>query len=68
MTQPIAPARSKITSDIPETNVVGKAEPKVDALKLVKGNPAFVDDIEMRGLLYAKLLTSPHAHARILEH
>ncbi len=46
--------------------VVGKSEPKVDSLKLAKGNPAFVDDIEMRGMLHAKLLTSPHAHARIL--
>jgi len=49
-----------------ETNVVGKPETKVDAVKLAKGNPAFVDDIEMRGMLYAKLLLSPHAHARIL--
>lgn len=49
-----------------EMNVVGKPEIKVDAIKLAKGNPAFVDDIEMRGMLYAKLLTSPHAHARIL--
>ncbi len=47
-------------------NVVGKPETKVDAVKLAKGNPAFVDDIEMRGMLYARLLTSPHAHARIL--
>ncbi|NJL92388.1 MAG: molybdopterin-dependent oxidoreductase [Anaerolineae bacterium] len=51
---------------VPETQVVGKPETKVDSLKLVKGNPAFVDDMEMRGMLYAKLLTSPHAHARIL--
>ena len=51
----------------PETKVVGKAETKVDAVKLAKGNPAFVDDIEMRGMLYARLLTSPHAHARIVE-
>lgn len=49
-----------------EMNVVGKPETKVDAVKLAKGNPAFVDDIEMRGMLYARLLTSPHAHARIL--
>ncbi len=49
----------------PETKVVGKPETKVDAVKLAKGNPAFVDDIEMRGMLYARLLTSPHAHARI---
>ena len=51
----------------PETKVVGKGETKVDAVKLAKGNPAFVDDIEMRGMLYARLLTSPHAHARIVD-
>ncbi|MCB0000891.1 MAG: xanthine dehydrogenase, partial [Anaerolineales bacterium] len=38
---------------------------KVDAVKLAKGNPAFVDDIDLRGMLHARLLTSPHAHARI---
>jgi len=47
------------------TRVVGKPEQKVDAAKLVQGKPAFTDDIEMRGLLYGKLLLSPHAHARI---
>jgi putative selenate reductase molybdopterin-binding subunit len=56
-----------VAPEAPDLKVVGKSETKVDALKLVKGNPAFVDDIEMRGLLYAKLLTSPHAHARILD-
>jgi putative selenate reductase molybdopterin-binding subunit len=48
-----------------ELNVVGKAERKVDAVKLVTGKPAFVDDIELRGRLHARLLTSPHAHAVI---
>jgi putative selenate reductase molybdopterin-binding subunit len=57
----------KLSSGVPETAVVGKPEAKVDAIKLAKGNPAFVDDIEMRGMLYAKLLTSPHAHANILD-
>lgn len=66
-TQTRTEIRPKITSDIPETSVVGKPEQKVDAIKLAKGNPAFVDDIEMRGMLYAKLLVSPHAHARILD-
>jgi len=47
--------------------VVGQPEHKVDAIKLAKGNAAFVDDIELRGMLYAKLLTSPHAHARIVD-
>jgi putative selenate reductase molybdopterin-binding subunit len=44
---------------------VGKPERKVDAIKLATGKPCFVDDIELRGMLYAGLLTSPHAHARI---
>jgi len=54
-----------LQNQTPETTVVGKPETKVDAVKLAKGNPAFVDDIELRGMLYAKLLISPHAHARI---
>ena len=66
VTTRLAPPKFIVSSDVPETQIVGKPEPKVDALKLAKGNPAFVDDIEMRGMLYARLLTSPHAHARIL--
>ena len=49
----------------PETVVVNKSEPKVDALKLVKGRAVFADDMELPGMLYGGLLTSPHAHARI---
>ncbi len=56
-----------VAPEAPELQVVGKSETKVDALKLAKGNPAFVDDIEMRGMLFAKLLASPHAHARITD-
>lgn len=50
---------------ITEPRVVGKAERKVDAAKLAQGKPAFTDDIELRGMLYAKVLHSPVAHARI---
>lgn len=66
-TQTITSTKPKVSSGIPETAVVGKPEQKVDAVKLAKGNAAFVDDIELRGMLYAKLLVSPHAHARILD-
>ncbi len=45
--------------------VVGKPEPKVDALKLVQGKPAFADDVTLPGMLHARLLTSPVPHARI---
>lgn len=44
---------------------VGKPEIKVDAVKLAQGKPAFTADIEPRALLHAKVLHSPHAHARI---
>jgi len=44
---------------------VGKPEPKVDAMKLVQGKPAFTADFEKRDMLYAKVLHSPIAHARI---
>ena len=53
----------------PETRpyqVVGKPEAKVDAIKLAQGKPAFAADIELRGMLHARVLHSPHAHARIL--
>lgn len=46
-------------------SVIGKPEPKVDAVKLVQGKPAFTADVEMRGMLIAKVLHSPHAHARL---
>jgi putative selenate reductase molybdopterin-binding subunit len=52
----------------PETKTwqrVGKPEPKVDAVKLAQGKPAFTADFEIRGMLVAKVLHSPIAHARI---
>ncbi len=48
-----------------ELKVVGKSVKKVDALALAQGHPLFTDDIEMRGMLHAKILWSPYAHARI---
>jgi putative selenate reductase molybdopterin-binding subunit len=37
----------------------------VDAVKLAQGKPAFVADVEMRGMLVGKLLHSPIAHGWI---
>jgi putative selenate reductase molybdopterin-binding subunit len=54
------------SSEVPETRIVGKPEIKVDAIKLAKGNPAFTDDVDLSGTLIAKVLYSPHAHARIV--
>ena len=44
---------------------VGKPDIKVDAIKLAQGKPAFTADIDIRGMLVAKVLHSPLAHARI---
>ena len=46
-------------------SVVGKNLRKVDGYKLVTGSPAFTGDLHMHGMLYGKILPSPHAHARI---
>jgi putative selenate reductase molybdopterin-binding subunit len=50
-----------------ELSQVGKRSRKVDAVKLATGRATFADDIEMRGLLHARLVNSPHAHARIVK-
>ncbi len=66
---PVAPAavpRLIPSRDVPSMAVVGQPEIKVDAVRLAKGNPAFTDDIDLRNMLYAKVLRSPHAHARII--
>jgi len=44
---------------------IGKPDIKVDAYKLAQGKPAFTADIEIKGMLVAKVLRSPYAHARI---
>jgi len=59
--------KTKVQS-VPETKSfqrVGKPDPKVDAIKLAQGKPAFTADIALRDMLHAKILHSPYAHARI---
>ena len=55
----------KIVDPRAEMKTVGHAEPKVDAVKLVQGKPAFTADFDRRDMLVAKVLHSPYAHARI---
>jgi putative selenate reductase molybdopterin-binding subunit len=57
--------RIQVTPETDAWQRVGKPEPKVDAVKLVQGKPAFAADFERRDLLVAKVLLSPVAHARI---
>jgi putative selenate reductase molybdopterin-binding subunit len=54
-----------VTPQTQTYQTVGKPEKKVDAVKLVQGKPAFTADMDMRGMLHARVLRTPHAHARI---
>ena len=45
---------------------VGLAIPRADGAEKVTGRVQYVADLQPRGLLHAKLLRSPHAHARIV--
>ncbi|HDQ72331.1 MAG TPA: 2Fe-2S iron-sulfur cluster binding domain-containing protein [Chloroflexi bacterium] len=51
--------------DMAALKAVGKPQEKVDGVKLATGQPVFTDDVQLPGMLYGALLTSPHAHARI---
>lgn len=46
--------------------VVGKPLRKVDGLAKATGQAVYTDDIVLPGMLHAKTLRSPHAHARLV--
>jgi 4-hydroxybenzoyl-CoA reductase alpha subunit len=46
-------------------HIIGKPLPKVDAYAKVSGRALYADDIMLPRLAYARLLRSPHPHARI---
>src|SRR5438876_1307410 len=54
-------------SSLPEKNysIIGTPRPKVDAYGKVTGRALYADDIMLPRMLYARLLRSPHPHARI---
>jgi len=52
-------------SSAPSFQRIGKPDIKVDAIKLAQGKPAFTADVDIKGMLVAKVLHSPYAHARI---
>jgi putative selenate reductase molybdopterin-binding subunit len=55
-----------VSAERPELTTVGRSERRVDSVKLATGRGTFVDDIALPApLLYARILHSPHAHARI---
>jgi carbon-monoxide dehydrogenase large subunit len=49
-----------------EQRYIGKSVARVDALEKVTGEARYVADLALPGMLFAKVLRSPHAHARIV--
>ena len=45
---------------------IGTSPPRLEAGDKATGRAQYADDIQRPGMLYAAILTSPHAHARIL--
>jgi CO/xanthine dehydrogenase Mo-binding subunit len=45
---------------------IGSSPPRLEAGDKATGRAQYADDIQLPGMLYAALLTSPHAHARIV--
>ncbi|MBI4790935.1 MAG: xanthine dehydrogenase family protein molybdopterin-binding subunit [Chloroflexi bacterium] len=49
------------------SEIIGSSVPRVDAAEKVTGAAKFADDLQFGpGLLYGRLVRSPHAHARII--
>lgn len=46
--------------------VVGKSHRKIDGIAKATGEAVYADDIQLPGMLHAKTLRSPHAHANIV--
>ena len=46
-------------------NVLGRPTPRIDAAERVSGNATYTGDVALPGMLYARVLRSPHPHARI---
>ena len=46
--------------------LIGQSVIRKDALEKVTGAAKYVADLKFRPLLYAKILRSPHAHAKII--
>jgi xanthine dehydrogenase YagR molybdenum-binding subunit len=49
-----------------QTRVVGKRRPRVDAYERVSGAAVFPSDVVLPGMVYAAVLGSPHANARVV--
>ena len=48
------------------STMIGQRKPLVEGKSKITGKIRYVSDLQLYGMLHARLVTSPHAHARIL--
>jgi len=51
---------------VEKLKTVGHSTPRIDGLQRVTGRATYSADVQLPGMLYARVLRSPHPHARIL--
>lgn len=52
-------------SNVQALDTIGNVTPRIDAVERVSGEARFSRDIKLPGMLYARILRSPHPHAFI---
>jgi putative selenate reductase molybdopterin-binding subunit len=64
--QPSAAASSdRLAPGTGALRTVGKPTPRIDAVERTSGTATYTGDVQLPGMLYARVLRSPHPHARI---
>ena len=57
--------RQQATEPVRPMDTVGHNVPRIDAYERVTGKATYTRDVRLPGMLYARVLPSPHPHARI---
>ena len=58
-------SQEQATGPVGPMNTVGHNFPRIDAYERVTGKATYTGDVRLPGMLYARVLRSPHPHARI---
>jgi xanthine dehydrogenase molybdenum-binding subunit len=59
------PATVATEKRTPQQKSVGTPTPRIDGVSRVSGTATYVGDVRLPGMLFARVLRSPHPHARI---
>ena len=60
--QPVSPVT---TTGFSPLTTVGRVTPRVDAVERVTGRATYTADVQLPGMLYGRVLRSPHPHAHV---